>query len=54
MSQSKFTWGQLKEFVNSLPEDQLSNEIIWWGDERGGKIFCPSAMRLFKWRMSLA
>lgn len=32
------TWQQLKDFANSLPEDQLQKEVIWLGDETGGKI----------------
>lgn len=36
MEKTKYTWKELKEFVNSIPEEFLGNEIIWWGDERGG------------------
>lgn len=35
---NNYTWADLKEFVNELPEEQLSKEVVWWGDERGGKI----------------
>lgn len=34
----KFTWAKLKEFANRLPESELKKEVIWWGDETGGKI----------------
>ncbi len=34
----KFTWADLKKFVNELPEQELSKEVIWWGEERGGNI----------------
>lgn len=33
-----FTWGKLKEFVNSIPEKELELPVNWWGDERGGEI----------------
>lgn len=32
----KLTWGELKKFVNELPEDELTKDVIWWGDDRGG------------------
>jgi len=38
MATKKFTWGDLKEFANSLPEEELQKEVIWWGDECGGQI----------------
>lgn len=38
MKKEKFTWQNLKDVVNTLNEEQLKNEVIWWGDERGGKI----------------
>jgi hypothetical protein len=34
----KFTWNDLKKFVSEIPEEFLGQEVIWWGDERGGKI----------------
>lgn len=34
----KFTWGDLKQFANSLPEEELQKDVIWWGDECGGQI----------------
>lgn len=38
MSENKFTWRQLKEAVNSVQEKFLDEEVIWWGEEKGGKI----------------
>jgi hypothetical protein len=38
MANKKFTWANLKEFANSLPEEELQKEVIWWGDECGGQI----------------
>jgi hypothetical protein len=35
---SKYTWQQLKDFCNSLPEEQLPKEVLWMGEERGGKV----------------
>lgn len=32
-------WSDIKEFVNSLTEEQLSQEVIFWGDENGGGIY---------------
>ncbi len=29
----KFTWADLKKAVNELPEDQLNDTVIIWGDE---------------------
>lgn len=37
--EQKFTWGDLKKFINEIPESELSKEVVWWGDERGGKIY---------------
>lgn len=34
----KFTWADLKRIANEIPEERLSNEVKWWGEERGGKI----------------
>ena len=36
--EKKYTWKQLKEFCNSLPENELEKEVVWWGEERGGSI----------------
>jgi hypothetical protein len=36
-----FTWGDLKNFANELPVEELKKEVIWVGEERGGKI-CSS------------
>lgn len=33
-----FTWQALKNFCNSLPEEHLKKEVVWWGEERGGKV----------------
>lgn len=38
MNNKKFTWANLKEFANSLPEEELKKEVIWWGEEEGGRI----------------
>lgn len=39
MSNEKdYTWKELKEFINQLPEEVLDLPVRWWGDERGGKI----------------
>jgi hypothetical protein len=35
---TELTWRELKEFINALPDEQLSNSVIWWGEERGGII----------------
>lgn len=32
------TWTDLKKFANSLPEKELQKDVIWWGEEKGGKI----------------
>lgn len=32
-------WSDIKDFVNSLSEEQLQQELIVWGDEKGGGIF---------------
>lgn len=42
--EKKFTWSDLKNFVNTLPEDELKNPVLWWGEERGGEI--NNAMQL--------
>lgn len=34
----KFTWGDLKTFVNNLSPKVLKKEVVWWGDETGGNI----------------
>ena len=34
----EFTWKDLKEFANSLPETELDKKVRWWGDEIGGTI----------------
>ena len=38
MRKKKFTWADLKKFANKLPPKELKKEVIWWGEERGGKI----------------
>lgn len=30
------TWADLKEFANGLNEEQLSQPLIWWGEDTGG------------------
>ena len=32
------SWRKLKEFCNSLPDSELDKEVIWSGEEEGGKI----------------
>ena len=34
-TKDKYTWAELKVFVNSLPDSVLSEEVVWWGDEVG-------------------
>jgi len=34
----KLTWAELKEFVNNLPEEALTEHVRWWGEDRGGII----------------
>lgn len=31
-------WQDLKELLNSLPDEQLQQDVVWWGDERGGSV----------------
>lgn len=33
-----FTWADLKKACNELPDEFLNEEVMWWGDERGGTI----------------
>ena len=39
------TWADLKEFANSLSDEQLDNPVIWWGDERGGKFSSADTLK---------
>lgn len=32
------TWAKVKEVANSLTEDQLQQQVRWWGESEGGKI----------------
>lgn len=32
------TWRELKEQVNAIEEHFLDNEVMWWGEERGGVV----------------
>ena len=32
------TWQDIKELVNSLNEEQLQQEVRWWGEESGGSV----------------
>lgn len=34
----EITWRELKEFVNKLPEILLDDEVIYWGEEKGGTV----------------
>ena len=36
--EKKYTWQDLKDFVNNLPEEQLEKEVTVWGDEMGAKV----------------
>jgi hypothetical protein len=38
IEKTQLTWADLKEFVNRLSAEQLNNPLIWWGDDRNGKI----------------
>lgn len=38
MKSKKLTFQDLKEVVNNLTPEALQQEVLWWGDERGGKI----------------
>lgn len=40
-----FTWADLKVFVNQLNDKQLSGEVIWWGEERGGKMCSAECLK---------
>lgn len=37
--EDRYTWSDLKNFCNSLPEEELEKQVHWWGDERGGKVY---------------
>lgn len=39
MKEHKYTWRQLKEFCNNLPDEFMDDNVIWWGEETGGKLF---------------
>lgn len=32
------TWQDIKDFANSLADHQLELPVIWWGEEKGGKV----------------
>lgn len=32
------TFRDLKKAIEALSDEQLDNEVIWWGDQRGGEI----------------
>lgn len=32
------TWAQLKARISTMTDEQLSEPVIWWGDERGGTV----------------
>lgn len=36
--QGYLTFQKLKDFCNGLTDEQLSEPVRWWGDERGGKV----------------
>lgn len=33
-----FTWRDVKEIVDGLPNEMLNETVTWWGDGRGGKV----------------
>jgi hypothetical protein len=33
------TWQQLKDFANSLPPEELTKNVVWWGEEEGGEVW---------------
>jgi len=37
-NQKAATWAELKAFCNEIPDQFLSEQVRWWGDERGGII----------------
>lgn len=37
IEQNYKTWADLKEFVNSLTDEQLAKPLIYWGEDTGGK-----------------
>lgn len=40
MSEGKaITWKELKEFANSLSDEQLQAPVRWWGEEMSGCVF---------------
>lgn len=40
MSDQKcISWAQLKEFCNSLSDEQLQKPVQWWGEEVSGYVF---------------
>lgn len=32
------TFLELKQALDALTPEQLANPVLWWGDERGGKM----------------
>lgn len=38
------TWLDLKDFAATLNEEQLSQPIRWWGDDRGGTVSSVSLL----------
>jgi len=38
----KLTWAQVKAFCESLTAEELSEDVLVWGDEKGGMAFAIS------------
>lgn len=44
MEKKKFTWADLKQSVNEIPEELLDKEVIVWEEEKGCKIISVLAL----------
>lgn len=33
------TWADLRRIANDVPPERLDDEVIWWGEERGGEVY---------------
>jgi hypothetical protein len=43
-TEKSISWKELKDFANSLPEEELSKAVVWMGEERGGRIGLAECM----------
>lgn len=43
-NEKNLTWQDIKTFANSLTEDQLSQTVRYWGDEKAGGVFAISIL----------